>query len=95
MGAVVVSGLGKSYKQYPHRSARLREWLMPWRGPRHTLKRVVEDVSFQARAGESLGVAVEEAVGQGAGRAGGLFGHAGGVRVGEGGDDSNEWLKRG
>lgn len=44
--------------------------------------------------GQGLGVSVEEAVGQGAGRAGGRVWHAGGSSW-SGADDSNDWLNRG
>lgn len=56
MGAIIVSGLGKAYKQYPTRWSRLREWLLPWRGPRHTLKWVLQDISFTVQPGQALGL---------------------------------------
>jgi len=34
MGSIVVEGLGKAYKQYPSKWARLVEWLSPWSAPR-------------------------------------------------------------
>jgi lipopolysaccharide transport system ATP-binding protein len=42
MGTIKVSGLGKGYKQYPTRWARAAEWAMPWRGPRHHVKWVLQ-----------------------------------------------------
>lgn len=56
MGSVLVSHLGKAYKQYHTRSARLQEWMLPFRGPRHTLKWVLRDISFQLAPGEAVGI---------------------------------------
>jgi len=56
MGKIVVSQLGKAYKMYPTRGARLREWLLPFRGPRHQLKWILQDVSFEVAAGEAVGL---------------------------------------
>lgn len=56
MGAVTVKGLGKAYKQYPSRLARLAEWLLPFGGPRHEAKWVLKDVSFSIEAGRALGI---------------------------------------
>lgn len=56
MGAITVKQLGKAYKLYPNRWSRLREWLMPWRGPRHQLKWILQDVSFQVAPGEAVGL---------------------------------------
>ena len=56
MGSIVVSNLGKAYKHYPTRWGRLAEWIIPGARPRHTVKTVLQDVSFSARDGESLGV---------------------------------------
>jgi lipopolysaccharide transport system ATP-binding protein len=55
MGAIVVTGLGKAYKQYPTRWSRLAEWMMPGR-PRHKLKWVLRDVSFAVKSGEAVGL---------------------------------------
>lgn len=56
MGIVSVSGLGKAYKQYPNRWARLLEWLLPSAATRHNLKWVLRDVSFAVNRGEALGI---------------------------------------
>jgi lipopolysaccharide transport system ATP-binding protein len=56
MGTITVSGLGKAYKTYPTRLSRLAEWMLPLRGPRHTLKWVLRDVSFQVAPGEAVGL---------------------------------------
>jgi lipopolysaccharide transport system ATP-binding protein len=55
MGAIVVTSLGKAYKQYPTRWSRLAEWMMPGR-PRHKLKWVLRDVSFSVKPGEAVGL---------------------------------------
>jgi lipopolysaccharide transport system ATP-binding protein len=56
MGSISVSKLGKAYKQYPTRWSRLGEWILPFRGPRHRLKWVIQDVSFDVKRGEALGI---------------------------------------
>ncbi|MFL6671680.1 MAG: ABC transporter ATP-binding protein [Massilia sp.] len=56
MGAIVVSGLGKAYKQYPARWSRLAEWLLPGSRPRHKLKWVLSDISFEVAPGEAVGL---------------------------------------
>jgi lipopolysaccharide transport system ATP-binding protein len=55
MGAIVVSKLGKAYKQYPTRWSRLAEWMLPGR-PRHKLKWVLTDISFHVAPGEAVGL---------------------------------------
>lgn len=56
MGKIVVSQLGKAYKQYPSRGARLREWLLPFGGARHQLKWILRDISFEVAPGEAVGL---------------------------------------
>jgi lipopolysaccharide transport system ATP-binding protein len=56
MGKINVHQLGKAYKQYPSRWARLAEWVLPGSTPRHTLKWVMKEVSFTVPAGQALGV---------------------------------------
>lgn len=56
MGTINVTGLGKAYKQYPSRASRLAEWVIPWSKPRHKLKWVLEDLNFQVRPGEAVGI---------------------------------------
>lgn len=55
MGSITVSGLGKAYRQYPTRWARLAEWLTPWT-TRHQLRWVLREVNFQVFPGEALGI---------------------------------------
>lgn len=56
MGAITVTNLGKAYKQYPNRWSRLTEWVLSILPPRHTLKWVLQDVSFTVNPGEAVGI---------------------------------------
>lgn len=56
MGSIKVSQLGKAYKQYPTRWARLAEWLWPFAGSRHRLHWVLRDISFEVEPGEAVGL---------------------------------------
>ncbi len=56
MGAIVVSNLGKAYRQYPTRWSRLAEWVLPGARPRHTLKWVLQDIGFSVAPGEAVGL---------------------------------------
>ena len=56
MGTISVSQLGKAYKQYPSRWARLVEWLVPFHPKRHTLKWILQDISFTVQPGEAVGI---------------------------------------
>lgn len=56
MGMISVNQLGKAYKQYPTRWSRLAEWLIPGSRARHTLKWVMQDVSFTVQPGEAVGI---------------------------------------
>lgn len=56
MGTISVNNLGKAYKQYPTRWSRLAEWLIPGKKPRHTLKWVIQGVSFTINPGEAVGI---------------------------------------
>lgn len=56
MGTITVSNLGKAYRQYPTRWSRLAEWVLPSHKPRHTLKWVMQDVSFTVNPGEAVGI---------------------------------------
>ncbi|MBW2187352.1 MAG: ABC transporter ATP-binding protein [Deltaproteobacteria bacterium] len=56
MGRISVNNLGKAYKVYPRRWARLFEWLLPFFGQRHQLKWVLQDISFQLQPGEAVGI---------------------------------------
>jgi lipopolysaccharide transport system ATP-binding protein len=56
MGSIRVSQLGKAYKQYPTRWSRLAEWTLPFRGVRHKLKWVLQEISFEVAPGEAVGL---------------------------------------
>lgn len=56
MGEIRIEAVGKAYKQYPTRWARLREWITPFSKLRHSLKWVLQDISFHIRPGEAVGV---------------------------------------
>jgi lipopolysaccharide transport system ATP-binding protein len=56
MDSILVTRLGKAYKQYPSRKARLMEWLFPFLGERHTKHWVLKDVTFSLRQGEAVGI---------------------------------------
>ncbi|MEH6436545.1 ABC transporter ATP-binding protein [Massilia sp. DD77] len=55
MGAIIAQGLGKAYKQYRSRWARVADWMLPGR-PRHALKWVLQEIDFTIRPGESVGL---------------------------------------
>lgn len=56
MGTITVTNLGKAYKQYPNRWSRLAEWVLLGIKPRHSLKWVMQDVSFLVQPGEAVGI---------------------------------------
>jgi len=56
MGTITVTNLGKAYKQYPTRWARLAEWLDPSGKPRHHLHWVLQEISFTVQPGEAVGI---------------------------------------
>ena len=56
MGSITVADLGKAYKQYPARSARLLEWLDPRSKPRHRLHWVLQGINFTVNPGEAVGI---------------------------------------
>ncbi len=56
MGSISVLNLGKAYKVYPSRFARLKEWLIPFSKPRHTIKWVLQDINFTVKPGEAVGI---------------------------------------
>src|SRR5690554_2159657 len=56
MTAIRVRGLGKAYKQYPGRWARLAEWVLPGNRPRHHLHWVLQDISFDVPRGKAVAI---------------------------------------
>jgi lipopolysaccharide transport system ATP-binding protein len=53
-GALRVRGLGKAYRRYARKSGRLLEWLGA--SPRHELRWVLRDITFDVDPGESVGI---------------------------------------
>tara|TARA_R110000787_G_scaffold215053_1_gene324107 strand:- start:4560 stop:5828 length:1269 start_codon:yes stop_codon:yes gene_type:complete len=56
MGKITVSNLGKAYKTYPSKLARLKEWLIPFNQPRHQLHWVLQNINFEIKSGEAVGI---------------------------------------
>lgn len=56
MGTITVSQLGKAYRQYPNRWARLAEWVAFSNKPHHQLKWILQDISFNVAPGEAVGI---------------------------------------
>lgn len=56
MGTITVSHLGKAFKQYPSRWARLLEWVLPGQAKRHVLKWALQDICFTVLPGEAVGI---------------------------------------
>lgn len=56
MGTITVANLGKAYKQYSSRWARLAEWIFAGTAPRHTSTWVLRDINFEIHPGESVGI---------------------------------------
>lgn len=56
MGRIRVNNLGKAYKSYSTRWARLLEWTTPFFGQRHQLNWVLKDISFRIERGEAVGI---------------------------------------
>lgn len=53
--SISVNSIGKCYKIYPSRNARLKEWLLPF-VKCHEEKWVLKDVSFEVEQGEAIGI---------------------------------------
>lgn len=56
MGKITVANVGKAYKQYPTRWSRLAEWVIPGKRQYHSLKWVMQDVSFDIEPGQAVGI---------------------------------------
>ena len=54
MGKVVVSNVGKAYKRYPSKWARLLEWMTG--KPQHDKTWVLRDINFTINPGEAVGI---------------------------------------
>jgi lipopolysaccharide transport system ATP-binding protein len=56
MGTISVKDVGKKYKNYNSRWARLAEWFLPFIGTRHEKKWVLRDISFDVSEGEAVAI---------------------------------------
>ena len=56
MDAVVVTNLGKAYRQYHSRWSRLLEWVWPFGKARHERKWVLRDITFRVSSGHAVGI---------------------------------------
>lgn len=56
MGSISITDLGKAYKQYPTRWARLLEWIVPGNKPRHIKKWVIRNINLTVSPGEAVGI---------------------------------------
>ncbi|EIC85149.1 ABC transporter ATP-binding protein [Serratia sp. M24T3] len=56
MSFISVDKVGKAYKQYPSKSARLIEWLSLSKKLQHDLKWILNDISFVVKPGEAVGI---------------------------------------
>ena len=54
MGTLVVSNVGKAYKRYPGKWARVREWLTGM--PAHERTWVLRNINFSVQPGEAVGI---------------------------------------
>ena len=55
-GEIVARHLGKKYKRYPSRWARLGEWLSGGRRILHEERWVLRDITFEVQSGEAVGI---------------------------------------
>ncbi|MDA8503640.1 ABC transporter ATP-binding protein [Citrobacter sp. Awk 2] len=56
MSHIRVNHVGKAYRQYKSKTGRLIEWISPFDITRHSLKWILNDISFEVAPGEALGV---------------------------------------
>lgn len=56
MSSIVVSNVGKAYKQYPGKWSRLAEWMLPGKRVQHSLHWVLRDISFSVSPGEAVAI---------------------------------------
>jgi lipopolysaccharide transport system ATP-binding protein len=56
MSVIIASHLGKAFKQYRSKWSRLLEWMIPFGRERHIKKWVLQDLNFNIKAGEAVGI---------------------------------------
>lgn len=56
MGKIVVSNVGKAYKNYPNRWSRLLEWFVPRIRLQHVQQWILRDINFEILPGEAIGL---------------------------------------
>lgn len=56
MSSITVTNVGKAYKHYSSRWARIAEWVLPGKRPRHTLKWILQGINFTVQPGEAVGL---------------------------------------
>lgn len=56
MAVIKVHNLGKRYRRYHSKWARLLDWILPYYSPKHTDHWVLRNLSFAVSAGEAVGI---------------------------------------
>jgi len=56
MSSITVTNVGKAYRHYTSRWARIAEWLLPGKRSRHELKWVLQEINFTVQPGEAVGL---------------------------------------
>jgi lipopolysaccharide transport system ATP-binding protein len=54
--SISIKNIGKCYKMYPSRNARLKEWLLPFSGVQHHDKWVLQNINLEVEQGEAIGI---------------------------------------
>jgi lipopolysaccharide transport system ATP-binding protein len=54
--SITVTNIGKVFKQYPTQWSRLADWVIPGSKPHHTIKWVLQDITFDVQPGEAVGI---------------------------------------
>lgn len=54
--SISIQHIGKCYKMYPSRRARLKEWLSPFHTNCHSEKWVLKDINLEVQPGEAVGI---------------------------------------
>jgi len=64
MRNIVVNNIGKKYKRYPNKWARLAEWLSGGQYSIHEIRWALREVSFEMEPGEAVGIIGENGAGK-------------------------------